>query len=106
MSAMVRSLLVVAVLATTAAAQPSATPDPPAPAQPLAATPAEPVAPPAAPAPAQPSAPPAPPAPAPPGRSVMDDRWSVNLQFGWHTFTVQHAEKPQTTFGCFALSGR
>jgi hypothetical protein len=113
MRTMVRSLLVVAVLGTTAAAQPAAPapPGPSAPAAPAApsstapAAPATPVADPANPmAPAPPST--VPPVAAPAPFDVMADRWSVNLQFGWHTFTVQHAEKPQTTFGSFALSGR
>lgn len=85
---MLRSLLVVGVLARVASAEPA---------------PAEPAAPPTS---GPPSTVQPPPAPPPARPSVMDDRWAVGFDIGWETLKIQHGDQQKVTFGTFELPVR
>lgn len=79
---MLRSLLVVGVLAGVASAQPAppSTSGPPSSVQPTAAPPAR--------------------------ASVMADRWAVGFDLGWESLKVQHGDEQKVTFGIVELAGR
>ena len=107
---MLRTSVVVLVLASLAhaaiaddewtGAMPAPPPSPPA--QPEAA-PAAPTVPPTAGPPSTATPAPLPPAPAP---SVMDRRWAIGAQLGWESLTIQHGDKQKVTFGMLELAAR